>query len=416
MENGRTGFLQGKLLPALTKFSSNKYLIALRDGITAVMPFTIIGSLFLLITNLPIKAWKEWIAPYAPTLNIVYSVCMNYMALVVVVSVTYQLAKELKINRLFTAFFALISFIMSCTTAENGLNTGYFGSVGIFPAIVIAIVTCKIVELFTKYNIGIKMPKGVPQMVSDSFNSLISGGTVIVFFWLITAVLKVDLNVILSKILSPLITGLDTLPGCLLVVFISTFIWCCGINEAAISGVTYTVWYTLLAENTAAFLANEPIPHFAAYGFQYFGMWLTGTGVTGGLVYLMLRSKAKMYRSLGKISLVPAIFNINEPVAFGFPIVFNPIMMIPYIGVSLILTAASYLLTQIGPIGPVVSGCPWTMPPILSGWILSGGDWRNCVWQVICLVISVLVYLPFFKYSEKQKLAKEAAEEAAEAK
>ncbi len=412
MTETKKNILQDTILPVLNKIGSNKYLIAMRDGISAIVPFTIIGSAFLLLTSLPFEGYDAFIEPYAPTLNIIYSVCMNYLSVVVVCSMTYQLAKVLNINRIFTMFYALISFLMACTSVENGLDLSLLGHTGMFTGIIISLVTCKIVEVFEKRNIGIKMPKGVPGMVTDSFNSLISGAVVLIFWWLIVIVLNININAILQTILSPLVQGLDTLPGCLVVVFISTFIWCCGINEAAISGVTYPVWYQFLAENTAAFQAGLPAPHFAAYGFQYFGMWITGTGVTGGLVILMLLSKSKMYKRLGQVSLVPAIFNINEPVAFGFPICLNPIMAIPYIGSSLILTVLSYVCTSIGLISPVVIGCPWTMPIPISGYLLSGGDWRNSVFQIAALLLSIVIYYPFFKYNEKQMLIQEMEETA----
>lgn len=410
----KTGFFQTKLLPFFAKLGGNKYLMALRNGIAAIMPFTIIGSLFTLITNFPVEAWTNFIEPYKSVLSIPTTVCMGSLSLVTVVSVTYQVAKVLEIDRLYSSFFALVSFLMICMK-DGAMDTSMYGAAGLFPAIVACFITCKIIEFFTKKNIGIKMPEGVPQMVADAFNSIISGAVVLLFFWLITGVLGFDFNAFFTMILSPLVVSLDSLPGMLLITFISTLIWCCGINETAISGLTYPVWYALIAINTEAFMAGEAIPHIAGYGYQYMNFWLTGTGVTGGLVILMLFSRAKMYKSLGKVSLVPALFNINEPVAFGFPIVFNPIMMIPYIGVSLITTAISYFLMYFNIIGRVCVAVPWTCPPIISGFLLTGGDWRASVWQVVVIAISVIVYLPFFKVCERQQLEREKEAQAGQA-
>ncbi|MDR1306970.1 MAG: PTS transporter subunit EIIC [Treponema sp.] len=404
----KSNFLQDKVLPISTKIGSNRYMLALRNGITAITPLMIIGSIFLLITNLPIQAWKDFIAPYAAIISLPNKVCFGNVALVTVVSVTYQIAKELKINRLFTSFFALVSFVLVNTANDGVVNSGNFGASGLFMAIIIALTTSKFFEFFEKKKIGIKLPNSVPTMVADAFNSIISGGAVIVFFWIITGILGFDLNGLISKVLSPLVIGLNSLPGILFVVFISCFIWCCGINESAIMGVTYPVWYALLAENTAAFEAGQVIPNLGAYGFQYFGVWMSGTGCTIGLIIWLLRSRVKMYRTLGGISLPPAIFNINEPVTFGFPIVFNPVMMIPYIGVPLILSAGTYVLMYFNIINRVALAIPWTTPPLISGFLCTGGDIRASAWQAVGIVISAAVYYPFFKFSEKIEIEKEA--------
>lgn len=192
----------------------------------------------------------------------------------------------------------------------------------------------------------------------------------------------------------------------LLIVFISLLLWCCGINESIISGLTYPVWYALLAENTAAYAAGQEVVNAGAYGFQYFGFWMGGTGATIGLVILMLRSKAPVYKSLGKLCIAPGVFNINEPVVFGYPIVFNPIMMVPYVVIPLITTTLTYTAMKIGLIGMPVAAIPWTTPPVLSGFLVTGGDIKAAIFQFGMLILSVAIYYPFFKYTEKQQLQK----------
>ena len=279
----------------------------------------------------------------------------------------------------------------------------------------IALISTKIIEIFEKNNITIKLPASVPTMVADSFSVLIPGFVVITLFWVLTSILGLDLNAILTLIFSPLVRGLDTLPGMLLVVFVSLALWCCGINESVISGLTYPVWYALLAENTAAWQAGETVTHIGAYGFQYFGFWMGGTGLTIALVLLMLRSKVKMYNQLGKLSIIPGIFEINEPVAFGFPIVFNPIMWIPYILAPLVTTTLYYFACSMGLIGMPVVAIPWTTPPVLNGFLVTGGDWRAAIFQLVMLVIGVIIYYPFFKYVEKKELAAQLSAEQNEA-
>jgi len=394
--------LQSKVLPAINKVGSFRYLVGLKNGIAAIIPFTIIGSLFTIITNLPIAAWTNLIEPYKDLLSVPNTACMGVLSLVAVASIAYQLAKEYKVTQISTTFVALVTFILTQTSVEDGISTANFGSTGLFLAIVVATVTVFMVRFFEQKNFTIKMPESVPTMVADSFSVLIPAFFNIVLFYILVSILGLDLNGILTTIFSPLVRGLDSLPGILLVVLISTLLWCCGINESVISGVTYPVWYAMLAENTAAFEAGLEATHLGAYGFQYFGFWMGGTGCTIGLVLLMLRSRQKVYKDLGRLSFPPAVFNINEPVAFGFPICFNPVMMVPYVVTPLVTTALTYLVMALNIIGRPVAAIPWTTPPVLSGFLVTGGDWRAAVWQVVMLILSICIYYPFFKYEEKQ--------------
>ena len=404
-----TVWLQEKMMPALNKFGSNKYLSAMCDGIVAIIPFMMIGSFALLITSFPSETWKSFIAPVAPIISIIHTACTGFISIIVVVSTAVQFAKYFEVNQISTGFIALISFVVTQTTA-NGINTANFGTGGLFLAIVVAIVSEKIVELFKNKNWQIKLPESVPAMVYDSFAAILPALASILTFWLITYVFGIDLNSIISTVCLPLVKGLDTWGGTMIIILVSTLLWCCGINEAVIEGVTYPVWYALLDENLALFQANQAVTHLGGYGWQYFGFWMGGTGGTIGLLILMLLSKSKEYKSLGRLSLAPGIFQINEPIAFGFPICFNPIMCIPYILVPLVTTSVYFAAVKIGMCNAACISIPWTTPVFLNGFLVTGGDWRAIVIQAINLVISVVIYYPFFKYSEKISIARENGE------
>lgn len=409
--NNLKKWFQEKFMPALNKFGSSKYLSATRDGIVAIIPFMMIGSFALLVTSFPSDAWKAMIAPAAPLINVIYTACTGFISIIAVVSIAVQFAKYFEVSQLSTGFIALISFVVTQTTPD-GISTANFGTGGLFLAIVVAIVSEKIVELFTKKNWQIKLPDSVPSMVYDSFAAILPGLATILIFWCITHVFGIDLNSVISTLVLPLVKGLDTWFGTMIIILISTLLWCFGINEAVIEGVTYPVWYALLAENTALFEAGKAATHLGGYGWQYFGFWMGGTGGTIGLLILMLLSKAKEYKSLGRLSLAPAIFQINEPIAFGFPICFNPIMCIPYILVPLVTTTVYSLAVSAGLCNAACVSIPWTTPIFINGFLVTGGDWRAIVIQAINLVISVVIYYPFFKYSERQALAREAGEAA----
>lgn len=136
-------------------------------------------------------------------------------------------------------------------------------------------------------------------------------------------------------------------------------------------------------------------------------MCIGGTGSTLGLVIAMLRSKSKVYKSLGKMALPSGIFGINEPVIFGFPIVMNPLMMIPFVLTPMILGTLTYILMYFNIIGRVVFTVPWTIPPIIGPYLATNGNIPAAIWSACTIVISYLIYLPFFKQAEKIQLALE---------
>ncbi|MCX7970652.1 MAG: PTS transporter subunit EIIC, partial [Negativicutes bacterium] len=166
------------------------------------------------------------------------------------------------------------------------------------------------------------------------------------------------------------------------------------------------IMFQFLAANVQAQTAGQPLPYITAYGFANF-INVGGTGATLALVVLMMRSREAGFRQLGRMAFPPACFGINEPITFGLPIVLNPLMMIPYIAVPLILTVGTYLLMDLNLIGRPYITVPWTTPPILNHYLVTGGDWRAALWGLMSLVIALAGYYPFFRALEKQRLGSE---------
>jgi len=151
-----------------------------------------------------------------------------------------------------------------------------------------------------------------------------------------------------------------------------------------------------------------PLPYVTANGFFSTFVNVGGTGATIALALVLLNSKEPGFRSVSRLSLPTQIFQINEPIFFGLPIVLNPIFMIPYVLNALILTTLTYLLMQWNLIHRPVVNIPWTTPPIIGQFLVTGGDWRAAVWGVISILIAMVVYFPFAKAAERQRLQKEA--------
>ncbi|MEC6746909.1 PTS transporter subunit EIIC [Marinilactibacillus sp. XAAS-LB27] len=409
--NNMLDLFENKIVPILFKVGQNKRLIAIRNGLSITIPFTIIGSFFLIIGNLPIQAWMNFISPYSEIINAPVNETFGMLGLISAIGIGYFLGKELNVEPISNAIITLVAFLLATLSVENTLDIEAMGAVGMFTAIMVALFTVEIYRFFIRHRITIRMPEGVPPAVAQSFVSLIPAFVVIVAIWIVRVIIGIDLNEIIQIIFQPLVFGLDSLPGLVIYSLLVCLLWTAGIHgDHALAGIATPIFLSNLAANTVAFQAGTPLPHVVVDGFWIVFMCLGGTGSTIGLVLNMLRSKTKGYKSLGKLSLPSALFAINEPVIFGFPIVLNPIIMIPFIVTPIILGSAAYILTNLGIIGNIVFLVPWTTPPIIGAYLATNGNIPAAIFSALSVIASYYIYLPFFKVAEKKQLMLEQNE------
>ena len=398
-------FVEEKLTPLFIKLGTNSYIIGIRDGMVATVPFTIFGSLFIILQQFPNDKWLEFIAPYSAILGVPNTMTIGIISLYVAFAVGYNLAKEFKVDALMGGCLSFVGFMILQIDESYAISTAYFGSKGIFTAILVAIFAVKMVQFFTEKGIIIKFPEGVPSSVAKSFATLIPGSVVLAALWVFSAVLGLNIPEIVITIFSPLVFALNSYPGILVFMVVSQMLWCVGIHgQSVLNAVGTPIFTTFITANMEAYVAGEAIPYITATGFIPCFISLGGAGATLGLCLLMARSKEKSLSVLGKLATPAGIFNINEPVIFGLPIVMNPIMMIPFILVDVILLTGTYFLMFFDIIGRPVAQVPWIMPPVLGAYLTTGGNIPAAIWALVGLVISVLVYYPFFKIIEKQRL------------
>ena len=399
-------FVETKLAPPLNKMASQHHLSVVKNGMIVTVPLTIIGSIFLLIPNIPIAAIKNFFEPYANMITTVNTVTIGSVGLVGAASVAYYFALEytdIKIDPLITAFVSVVAFLLATLTDEFTIDTGLFGTRGLFTGILVALLTGTITHFFQKKNLVIRFPDTVPPLVSKSFMSLIPAFVVLTLVWIIRVVLGINVNQVLMDCFSPFIFALNTLPGFLVFMFIRSMLWSVGIHGGAVLAVADPFFLTMFGENVAAFAAGTLPPYITASGFTMF-VFLGGGGATLPLVLMMIRSKEKGFSTLGKSCLPASLFEINEPVVFGVPLVMNPYMMIPYTLSTLTLSAGTYLLMLFNIIGRPVANIPWTIPPLFSHYLVTGGNIPAVIWGIAELFIAGAIYYPFFKAMEKQRL------------
>ncbi|WP_334117588.1 PTS sugar transporter subunit IIC [Ligilactobacillus sp.] len=403
--------MQEKFLPALGKFGNMKYMIVLRDSMVITVPFTIFGSIFMIINNLPFGNWSRIIAPIQPQLQIAVNMTFGLLALIVAIGMNYEASKANRLNELTGTAIGVIAFLICMLNDKLVLDPNDLGSSGMFTAIVVAIISNEIISFFVKRNLVIKLPGSVPPAVASSFSALIPGSVVLLLFWFLRVVLKIQINSVIQAIFSPLVVGLNSVWGMELVLFLTLLLWTMGIHGNNVVGaVSSPVYLQFLTANIKQVSEGHAATHITADGFLNFGMNIGGTGAILALVICMLTAKSKRYKQLGGLGLVPCIFQISEPIMFGCPVVLNPVLAIPFIAVPMVLQGITYFLMKAGIIGMVIAQVPWTTPIFLNGYLITGGDWRAVIWQAVCLVVAVVVYYPFFKSLDSKAVAEENAE------
>ncbi|WP_213950981.1 PTS sugar transporter subunit IIC [Tepidanaerobacter syntrophicus] len=397
-------FVETYLAPALSKIADEKHMKGIQKGIMATVPFTIIGSFFLIIACLPIPAWSNIIKNYQQQLLVPVSVTFDMLSIIAAIGIGYNMAKEYKQDPIQGALFTLIGFFMLQLTPEYALDTSRFGAKGLFAVIIVSILCVEIQKLFTEKEWVIKLPSSVPPAVASSFAGLLPFAAICVILWTIRVVLNFDVNGFITILFQPLVFALNSLPGILVFIILRSLLWCVGIHGAVLDPVASPIFLQFIAENSKAFATGQPIPYITASGFLDIFVFIGGGGATLGFVLLMLMSKEESFKTLGRLSLPSSIFEINEPVVFGAPVVLNPIFMIPYILGNVILTLLTYILMAFNIIGRPVVVIPWTTPPVIGHYLVTGGDWRAAVWGIISILLSMAIYYPFFKIEESNRL------------
>ena len=411
-----TTFLNQRLVPVLSVLSENTELSAIRAGMVSVVPLTIIGGLFMIVAYLPVPGWEARMARYPDLLNLLQvpvTATFGLLAVFVCFAIGYDLGKRLKQEGIVSASMATLVFLMiQLDLKEHTLTMEGLGSAGLFTAILVALVTVRVQQFFTERQLVIRLPDNVPSVVYESFLSLSPMVFLVAVFWVVRFVLGIDINERLQMTLQPLVFALNTLPGILVYAFLVTLLWSVGINgDNTMDAIVAPFFLQYLAENVTAITQGQPLPYITAYGFFTVFVNVGGTGATIALALLMLNSRDPAFRKVSRLSLPTQVFQINEPIFFGFPIVLNPVFMIPYVINALILTTGTFLLMQAGLIHRPFVNVPWTTPPILGHYLVTGGDWRAAVWGVASIGIAMLVYLPFARAAERQRLSAAASRE-----
>jgi len=422
MFNKFFNFLENTLTPVAGKVASQRHISAIRDGFIGAMPFMIVGSFLLVFAFPPFspdttigfgELWLGLSKQYFNEIMTPFQMTMGIMSCYICTCIAYNLAKTYKMDGLSVAMLSLMTFLLVSAPMKDGqLPASFLGGTGIFTAILIAITVTELTYFLDRKGIGFKMPEQVPEKIRESFNMLIPALIIILTIYPLNLFIQNEFDMLIPgaimALFQPLVSASDTLPAILLAVLVAHVLWFAGIHGAAIvGGIMAPFFLSNLGVNQAALAAGQDLPHIFIESFWSFFVTLGGSGATFGLVLLYLKSRSAHLKTIGKLSIVPSMFNINEPVIFGTPFVMNPVMFIPFVGAPMINATIAYFATSMDLVGRAISLVPWTAPaPIGAAW---GAGWQvnNAILVLILIMIDIVIYYPFFKIYEKQLISEE---------
>lgn len=416
--------VQEKLAPLTAKIGQNRYLQSVMRGMMLALPATIMSSFATLLKILPFPAYQNFITTNGLTkyFDVPINFTNNFMAVIVAFAVAFALANSFDADGFAAGLISMVAFFILTPykLGEMGplgqafdIPNTWLGAQGIFTAFIVAFITARLFVLITAKGLVIKMPDSVPEFISKSFSSLVPGIILLTMFSIISAIFSNSsygsVHGLIYKFLQAPLTSLGSgIGSVLIVVVLAQFLWFLGLHGHAITlGVVAPIWSAMDAQQLAAFSSGQSLPNIT--GMAFFWTYSAGNLLPFAIM-LAFMAKSARYKTLGKVAVVPAIFTIGEPLAYGVPLVMNFLFVIPYVVLEGVIFALAYFLTVAGIIPPVGGvGTPTGTPVFLSGFLQ--GSWKIAAFQVVAFVIRFAVWYIFFKIADNVALQEEKASE-----
>ena len=424
LENG----LNKYLMPLADKINRNKVMTAIKEGMMSSLPVTLIASVALILSNFP------FLSDFAPSVDAVLKkifapispITLGLLAIYVIIGTARSYSKQKDIDPLYGIMCALASFLLVTPFTAvtdvivngetikgalvNGLiPTNVLGASGVFPALLITFISISVLAYLHHKDFTIKMPDSVPENVAKPFLSIIPFGGAILVALAIRLIFEVTpfgtlQNCVDTIITKPFLSFGNNIWVFLFILIVAQVLWFFGIHGTNL--VLNTVWQPIamvaMAANLEAFNAGEPLPYVLTAAFTCF----TGQAKLSEIVALCVVGKSKQSKAIGKLSLVPALFNIHEPFVFGLPVIMNTTLMLPWIFVEALQAGLAYLLVNLTGAIPIFQA-PWTCPPIIQQLIATNFNPWSVVITIATFVLGFVIWIPFMKLLDKQYLAAE---------
>ena len=416
------------LSPIGAKVGNQIHLKSISNGMMMTLPLIVVGSIFLIIANPPVNpdlinpetanifmkfmlSWKEFAVNNYQTLTTPYNMTMGIVGMMSAFAIAYCLAGEYNMKAAISGLISTSMFLMICAPSVDGsIATNFLGADGLFIAIIIGLSSVEITRFVESRGWQFKFPDTVPPAVTAFVNSLLPLLLNIIVLYGINILIMSNIGVgipeAIMKVLTPALSVVDNIWGYLAIITFGNVLWLLGVNGTSI---IFPIVFALGIQNTginADLVANGQDPS-VVMNLQMFRLAiLGGAGNTLGLTLLIMKSKSTHLKSLGRLGVVPGICGINEPIIFGGPIVFNPILAIPFIVTPIVTVGLGYLAQVMGLITPGYLVDPSFIPFFAQAYF-SSMDWRNVLFVFGLVILSVIIYYPFFKVYEKNMLEQE---------
>ncbi|WP_117161086.1 PTS sugar transporter subunit IIC [Paraliobacillus sp. X-1268] len=416
------GFQQ-KLQSFAGKISSNKYLKAVSDGLMSALPALIIGAFSTLLSGMAIEPYQNFITSTGlkPLLELPSQYTIDMIALYAVFFIAYRLATSFDKDGAPAGLIALMSFFILTPTGildeAAVLPFQFLGAQGLFVAIIVGIISARLYVLIVDKGITIKMPDGVPPTVAKTFVGLVPAIIIVALFTIVSFLFRsTDFGSMHELVYSFIQTPLQNLGGgfwsLVVMILVIHILWLLGIHGMLVVLPIYlTIWMPLGVENLDALAAGEELPNIVNTGFAQLFFMLGGSGATLGLAIIMsFMAKSKRYKTLGKLSLPGSIFGINEPLIFGLPIVLNPYLAIPFVVAPLVASIIPYFMMSTGMITKLAGAHLPLGTPAFFNAIVQGG-FSILILQIAMVILTGLIYYPFFRVIDKQAASEEESAE-----
>ncbi|MBT9832280.1 PTS sugar transporter subunit IIC [Clostridium baratii] len=419
-------WMEAHFIPVAAKIGAQRHLVAIRDGFVTIMPLIMAGAFAVLINNLGWEPYQNFMNSILPANwkdfgGAIWNVSFGFMSILVVCTISFHLAKSYDKDGVTAAVVSLASFMMLYPQvalggdAGSAYSTDAMGAKGLFVAIIVALIATEIfVKLIGNPKLVVNMPDGVPPAVARSFAALIPSILVLIIaaaakFILQAVGISNVFDSVYNAIQSPLQGVVGSFWGMIVLILIQQLLWFFGLHGSNIlAPVINAVLLPLLEMNMLAAKSGQAAQYIFNSQFLDSYVNLGGSGTTIALIIAIYiagrRSKQQMM--ITKLSTAPGLFNINEPMIYGMPLVLNPIYFVPFVLAPLASASIAYFLTSIGFVPKVAYMATWTTPPII-GAAISTNSIMGAVTALICLVVSICIYLPFVIMATKQELDSE---------
>lgn len=418
------------VMPIADKMGNERHLKAIRDAFMSLLPITFIGGIAAVLSSAPsvesagngfTLGWAKFVENYSVVFSWINALTLGAMSLYICIGIIHFLCKDKKIESFLPILLGLCGFLMlilepmSLGWDGKTAELSFMDGKGLIASMLISILTADLYCYMRKREFGkITLPDTVPASLSDVFASIVPGAILMGIYVILFAVMQksgTTLPKLIYNLISPSLTAVDNLGFTIIITLMVHVFWFFGIHDAALSGVLAPIRDGNLSMNAAAHAAGQALPNIFTTPFWVYFVVIGGCGSVLALTAMLSFSKSKQLKTIGRMGIVPAFFNISEPVIFGLPLMLNPVFFVPFLLTSTLNGTIAFVIMKTGIIGKSFAMLSWQMPSVI-GAFFSTMDWKAPLLIIALMIVDGILYFPFFKIYERKMVKMEEGENA----